>query len=139
MTAIHARLGIDDFLDRIRSMPDIEAKEQVQLRQDTLSLQYGMLLTEKSRHGISADESLALGREMVVITCDRGRLKRALVEINRRMDATTWSGAVRAIFGQEGYERCKVWMIMNDPERASGYEGDLQAFAEKHGLVLQQP
>src|SRR5205085_12680394 len=41
------RLTLDVFLERIREMPDIEAREQVEMRRETLSLQYNLLMTAR--------------------------------------------------------------------------------------------
>jgi hypothetical protein len=107
----YQRLPVDVFLERIADMPDIEAREQIVMRQDAASLEMGLIQTALSE--ATGDEAKRLCREITVIHYDNGRLKRALKEVNMRMDRIHWSKAVKAIYGDEGWMACRMWMEMN--------------------------
>ena len=132
-------LTVDVFLERVIYMPDAEAERELLLRKERGAAQLAMLQTE--HHGLrergiakKSARSLQIGTAIAIVNADNSRVNEALKALRRRMDETTWAKAVIAVFGQEGYERCKVWMIVNNPERAADYEVDLHAFMAKHGL-----
>lgn len=110
-------LTVDVFLERVREMPDIEAKEQIEMRREGLSLQYNLLLTARqelapfvARDSRDRAEYRRLGVELVTIGYDMGVLRVALKEINARMDRVNWAKAVTALYGQEGFNACRMWM-----------------------------
>ena len=105
-------LTVDVFLERIQEMPDIEAKEQLVLRQDRELLELNMLSKAKEAAKNKSD-SAAIGAEIATAQRDLGRLRRVLVEINERRSRIEWGRAVTAIYGQEGYAACREWMEMH--------------------------
>lgn len=99
------------FWERLEDMPDIEALQELSQRRESM-----------------------VARKTEIIDYWRGRFKKmsaedtesfasidlALVKINdeiktrnRRMDNASWRAAVRAIYGEEGYVRCREWMLIN--------------------------
>lgn len=105
-------LTVDVFLDRLQDMPDVEAKEQIVLRQDRALLELS-LLTRAKESASREKEANAIKAEIATVQHDLGRLKRVLTEINERMSRIAWGNAVVAIFGREGYAQCREWMEMH--------------------------
>jgi Trm5-related predicted tRNA methylase len=105
-------LTVDVFLDRIQDMPDMEAKEQIVLRQDRALLELSVL-TRAKESATREKEANAIKAEIATVQHDLGRLKRVLTEINERMSRISWGRAVTAVFGQEGYAQCRDWMEAN--------------------------
>lgn len=137
----YQELTVDDFLERVLYMPDTEAEQELIFRKERGAAEVAMLSAEAHRlseQGYAKKTARAneIGKALQVVGADNQRINEALKALRRRMDAATWSKAVTAIFGQEGYERCKVWMLMNNPERAANYGGDLKAFMLKHGMEV---
>ena len=133
-------LPMDDFLERIQCMPDIEALQEIRMRRDDLSAHMAMLST--TLHDLKLEgrtkaspKVTAAGHAIAVVNADLTRIKEAIRECNVRLDRLTWAKAVTAVYGQEGYERCRLWMFANDPERAENYKG-LERLAEKYGVTL---
>lgn len=115
------QLQVDVFLERVREMPDIEAKEQIEMRREALSLEYNLLMAERERLApmVRAGDRAAraehhqIGVALVTIGYDMGVLRVALKEVNERMSRLAWGRAVTAVFGQEGYAQCREWMEAN--------------------------
>lgn len=136
-------LTVDAFLERVLHMPDTEAERELILRKERGAAEVAVLNTEIHQmleQGLTKKTArvMEMGAALQVIGADNSRINEALKALRRRMDASTWAKAVTAIYGQEGYERCKVWMIQNSPERAANYQGDLSAFMAKHGLEYRE-
>lgn len=102
-------LTVEVFLERIQDMPDIEAKEQIVLRQDRALLELS-LLTRAKEAARREKEADSIKAEIATVQHDLGRLKRVLTEVNERMSRIAWGRAVTAIFGQEGFSQCREWM-----------------------------
>jgi hypothetical protein len=139
----YQELTVDVFLERVEHMPDAEAEMELILRKERGAADVAMLQTEHhdligNGHSKKSARVLQIGAAIATVCADNVRINEALKRIRRRMDAANWAKAVTAIFGQEGFERCKVWMIVNNPERAANYEGDLRAFMDKHGLEYRE-
>lgn len=109
--------SLDEFLRRVRSMPDIEAEAELLARKERSALEYNLIVFERDRLDPNGKEARRLGRELVVIGYDNHRLNSVLRNLRRKMDRLTWAKAVTALYGQEGYEACKTWMAAMDPER----------------------
>lgn len=99
------------FWDRIADMPDIEAKHEFMRRKDDLVLQNAMLLQQKT-----AAENFDVGHEIGVAMQENVALasliNSELKIINERMERLSWKSAVKAVFGEEGYLKCRQWMEM---------------------------
>ncbi len=114
-------LAVDEFLRRVRHMPDIEAEEQIVMRQEQLSLQIALIT--KERRALDGNfrksaEWRALGQELHVLAQDGSPLRDELKQIRSRRERLSWQRAVRACFGDDGYEQCRVWMAANEGARA---------------------
>jgi hypothetical protein len=96
------------FWDRLFDMPDIEAIHELRIRKDDLVLQKAVL------HGEKANATL---RDANLITQSLIENDALITKINAetkmrnlRMDRTAWRNAVRAVYGDEGVEKCVVWI-----------------------------
>lgn len=139
----YQELTVDVFLDRVLHMPDAEAEQELLLRKERGAAELVMLQTEHHdmlESGVTKKSArvLQIGKAIAIVHADNGRVNEALKMVRRRMEGANWAKAVTAIYGQEGFERCKVWMIQNNPERAANYEGDLRAFMDKHCLDYRE-
>ncbi|MGX5662195.1 hypothetical protein [Diaphorobacter nitroreducens] len=90
---------LDTFLDMIADMPDIEAVDELDGRIDDLRARLRALGDAKGCH----DERLHLGDQ-------EGRCRVLRAKLVFRVEQRKWSKAVRAVFGDEGFERCLEWM-----------------------------
>lgn len=96
----------DTFFDVIRSMPFREADEELRRRRhDALQRR---LLARIGKDGIEED------RLNILLT----RLNDELHRINRINRDFQLQVAIRTLFGDEGWEQVKVWMLQNHPEAA---------------------
>jgi hypothetical protein len=132
-------LAIDQFLDRIVGMPDEEALLELRLRRERHFAELALLQSEKhdlllSGRTKASARVKALGAAMLIVNTDLARLNEAVRETNVRLERTTWAKAVTAIFGQEGYDRCRLWMFQQNPERAGNFKG-LPDLLAKYGLA----
>lgn len=87
------------FLDLIAEMPDIEAIEEIDTRLQRVVDERKALGDAKGQH----DFRLELNEEE-----DQLRLRRS--KLTFRAEQRKWSKAVRAVFGQEGFDRCMEWI-----------------------------
>jgi hypothetical protein len=113
------RLPIDELLDILLDMPDIEARQEIDLRKDHLALELSMLQCERAKADKKSKLWADIGAAMMVTAKDLARLNIRRKEINERMDRTSWAKAVTAIYGQEGFEACREWMAMHTDTRAA--------------------
>lgn len=110
-------LTVDQFLERIAEMPDIEAEQEIVLRKEHAALEVAMLqrelAREKARAGAKSAAVIQIGHALQVCAQDNTRLNASLKDVRARMERLSWGNAVRAVFGSEGYEACRVWMEAN--------------------------
>jgi hypothetical protein len=99
-------------------MPDIEARQEIDLRKSHMSLQLAMLNAELLKVGKKSKQGEAIGSELFTIAHDLAQLNLRRKEINDRMDRISWAKAVTAIYGQEGFTACREWMAMYTDARA---------------------
>lgn len=130
--------SIDLFMERVTAMPDAEAVLELELRREKNVGELAYLATclheldgDQTREG--KRERAQIGQAIQVINADNARLRIAIKEANRRRDSATWAHAVTAVYGQEGYERCRIWIFQNDPGRLKTYKG-LDRLLQKYGL-----
>ena len=97
------------FWDRLHGMPDVEAVHELTLRRDSITLENAMLHTEREReHKVKQMQRLG-----VAIIANQSLLTKINTEIkvrNKRITCAGWQEAVRAIYGPEGYFKCREWM-----------------------------
>lgn len=131
--------AMDVFMERVSAMPDVEAALELELRKEKHAAELAFFATQL--HDLDGDHTkqgkqlrAQIGQAIQVVNADNTRLRIAINETNRRRDAATWAKAVTAVYGQEGFERCRIWMFQNDPERQKNYKG-LEALMQKYGLV----
>jgi len=94
-----ADYDLDTLFDLIADMPDIEAIDELDARIDAIRAQRKAIGDAKKRHAERVDLS---------VQEDRCRVRRAKLVF--RIEQRKWSKAVRAVFGEEGFERCLEWM-----------------------------
>lgn len=111
---------IEMFFDLIADMPDIEAIDELDGRIDAIRSQRKDIGDAKGRQ----DE-----REELSTQEDRCRVRRAKLVF--RIEQRKWSKAVRAIYGDEGLNRCLEWMRMLP-------EGDVMAVASSSAKARKQ-
>lgn len=109
-----AKLSVDVFLDLMLDTPDIEAEQEIVARKDYISLQCSMLQKELSGMRKGSDQAAEIGRDLFILCADNSRMTARLKELRIRRERLSWSNAVRAVFGEEGWARCREWMVMNE-------------------------
>lgn len=108
-------LSVDQFIEHVRHMPDIEARQEIEKRLDSLSLQMSLIQSARAELNDTRKdraEHAKLGVELQIIASDNGRLRRMLKETNQRMERINWAKAVTALYGQEGFSACREWMAV---------------------------
>ena len=92
-------LPIDFFMERLLDMPDVEAIEEIDTRMQRI---------KEDRKGLGDAKGATETRMALNLEEDQLRLRRA--KLVDRTESRKWSKAVRAIYGQEGLEKCLEWM-----------------------------
>lgn len=135
----HQDLSIDEFLDRLTYMPDEEALLELKMRRERHAGEIAMLRT--TQHDLTlagktkaSPKVRAAGLAIAIVSADLTRINEAIRETNLRMERATWAKAVTAVYGQEGYERCRIWMFQNNPARAVNFKG-LGRLIDKYGIT----
>lgn len=101
------------FWARLSEMPWLEAEEECVKRKENLNLQIAMLLTAKNESR-SKNESERIGREIQALHQTHGMLTDKIKWYRTRLSQVTWQRAVTAIWGKEGYDACRDWMVANE-------------------------
>ncbi len=123
------QLPITEFLERLRDMPDIEAEQELVLRKERHAMEHAVITNARQEieaRGDKGSEWRRLGREIAVMSQDSLRLNEALKACRKRQDLIGWAKAVRAVFGDEGYAQCRVWMAMQGLTNPSAYDRKLK-------------
>ena len=109
-------LSMDEFLERVKHMPDLEAEQELLMRRESnaeeLAVAQSQIAEIEQRCGSKTKEARELGQHLQVIGADNSRLGVALRLLRDRMERTRWSKAVRAVHGDEGWAACREWMAM---------------------------
>lgn len=100
-----ASYPLDVFFDLIADMPDIEGVEEIDTRLQSIA--------DERKALVAFGPERNSDREALNLHEDTLRVHRA--KIIYRIEQRKWSKAVRAVFGDEGFERCVLWM-RNLPE-----------------------
>lgn len=100
------------FWDRLEEMPDIEAVQEINIRQENIGLENAMLVNAKaeSRDRREIDR---LGATIFENTALLTKLNAKRKFLNQRIDRLSWRNAVKANFGDEGYLKCAIWIEAN--------------------------
>lgn len=99
------------FWERLLGMPDIEALQELSQRRE------GMVIrkTEIVDYWRGRYRKMSLEDTESIASIDLALVKinEEIKTRNRRMDNASLRAAVRAIFGEEGYAKCREWMMIN--------------------------
>ena len=106
------------FWDRLEQMPAWEAEQELVLRRERNQLELAVLTVARSevseRPGKqSKREAERIGVEIQSINRQMTRINERIKYLRRLMDRLQWKEAVKAVFGDEGYEQCVVWIEQN--------------------------
>lgn len=99
------------FWESIHSMPEEEAYHELLLRRDGIVLENAVLNSARAE---SRDwqEIARLGAALCENNALLTQLNSARIQINDRLQRSSWRKAVEACFGVEGVEQCKLWIEM---------------------------
>lgn len=128
------QLAVDEFLDRLQDMPDYEAEQELVMRMETVALELAVLTNARAELEAGPKKSQEwrrLGQEMQILMQDSARLSHALKACRKRQDAIAWPKAVTALFGDEGYTQCRIWMASAGMQNPSAYDRNQSAPARR--------
>lgn len=110
------QLPVDTFIERLADMPDVEALQEIELRMEHHALEIAVIqralekLVGLQGKSVKAERT-ALGYELAAMCSDHRRMKTIRGTLDRRVQDRKLAKAVRALFGDEGYEQCRIWMV----------------------------
>jgi hypothetical protein len=96
------------FWDRLQDMPDAEAVQELNLRRDDLVLQKAVL--QKAKVAANLRDAAEITRAVMENDSLITKINSEAKQRNIRMDRRKWKDSVRAVFGDEGVEKCLIWM-----------------------------
>lgn len=135
-------LTVKQFLERVSHMPLEEAETELVLRKEQAALDLAMLHTELHRLGeMGANkkkktlEGVQCGRAIQVVHQDMTLIGEALREVRSKLERVTWQRAVQAVFGSEGYDKCRLWIAINTPMDPVRAEREI-AYLRSKGVFL---
>ncbi|MES2730001.1 MAG: hypothetical protein V4621_07925 [Pseudomonadota bacterium] len=100
------------FWERLEEMPDLEAEMELVARRLIVLRENAELIAQKTgRNSTHGDE---LGIHISQNGLQLSLLNERLTEIRRRMNRASWQNAIRAVYGAEGYEKCRAWVMMEE-------------------------
>jgi hypothetical protein len=112
------RIAIQEFLGRVRHMPNVEAEQEILARKMDQAAEMAELQLELRRldtaRGVKGKESRDIGYRLQAMTADNALLSAALKEVRSQIERTKWSNAVRAVFGDDGWAQCRQWMAAEE-------------------------
>lgn len=97
---------VDDamFWDRVADMPAWEAEQELVRRRERLTVENDEMLAHKGRNGDEFGVRIMANNRQLTMLNER-------IKYLRNLQAKMhWKDAVRALFGQEAYEQCVVWI-----------------------------
>ena len=103
------------FWDRLQDMPHWEAEQECVSRREQLCLQKAMLDAEREKllplnSQKRKAEYKAIGIEQAAIAAQLTMLNEKIRYVRKLMDRLQWKDAVKALYGQEAFEECVVWL-----------------------------
>ena len=107
------------FWERISGMPMFEAEQELVFRKEGILLENAMLAHERaclleSRGKKNEQEANRIGVAISENCALMTKISERIKYLRRAQDSIQWRKAVVAIFGQDGYEACAVWVAQND-------------------------
>lgn len=113
MNSRHEPMDEDQiFWDRLEEMPDLEAEQELVLRRLIVIRENAELASQKS--GDYSRRGVELGLLISANAAQLSLINERLKMIRKRMDRADWKNAVLALYGQEGYEKCRAWIIQEE-------------------------
>lgn len=106
------------FWERLDGMPDCEALDELKLRKDSVVLENNMLNNELSR--ASDRERHEIGVVMFQNNELLRKLNREIHLTSERITKTSWRKAILAVFGEEGLEKCRAWVMQEESSLKAG-------------------
>lgn len=110
----------DIFWERISEMPFSEAEQECVIRREHNVLEIAMLQGEiekiKSRTGLKANgskECRDIGVVLMGVMGQNTLLNERIKYLRRVQDKINWKEAVRALYGDDAVEDCKLWIEQN--------------------------
>lgn len=92
-------------------MPDIEAVAELSLRREELVARLAALVEYNRGRYIKTDE--IDGQKKHTIDATLTKINEEMKFRNRRMDSVSWRNAVRAVLGEDAYNQCRDWIMIN--------------------------
>lgn len=103
------------FWDRLLEMPDLEAHQELLMRKDKITLENAMLQTEKNS-AENLREEMDIGATMQMNNALLTKIGSHLKIINLRMNRLSWQNAIRAVYGDDGYIKCREWVMTHEDQ-----------------------
>lgn len=100
------------FWERLQDMPDIEAVGELSLRRTRLVERKRELIAYWD--GRYAKKDHKDSAELAGIDLTLTKVNEEIKMRNRRMDNASWRNAVRAVLGDDAYNLCREWVIINE-------------------------
>lgn len=105
---LHSNYDDEVFWLRLEEMPDVEAIQELRLRRDgVLDRVRFMQNDDRGRFVPQHGDEIYASQRLLTLLNDELRNR------NIRLDSLSWKNAVTAIFGEEGYEKCRIWKAQN--------------------------
>ena len=92
------------FWERIADMPALEAEQELVARRVEILAEN----VELARHNTVQGD--AAGRRMLENSAQLAALNERIKYLRKMQHAISWRAAVAAVYGDDGVERCSVWM-----------------------------
>ena len=106
--------GADDqiFWDRVADMPPWEAEQECVMRREDHVLQIAMLTDEKAKALANkrVQEAKEIGAEIFKVSAQNTRINEHIKYLRKLQSKLEWKHAVLALYGQEAYEQCVVFL-----------------------------
>lgn len=99
------------FWERLGDMPDIEAVAELRLRR-TRAIEEKEECEEYMAGRSGAARADAVSRQLGINKL-LTKINEELKTRNLRMDNASWRNAVRTVLGDEAYEQCREWIMIN--------------------------
>lgn len=108
------------FWERLRGMPAIEAEQECVLRREYMVLQINMLNQQKPEPGPGRiREERLIAQELVQLQTSISVINERIKYYRKVRNAANWSNAVKALFGQDGWNQCREWVVAQEVQLVS--------------------
>lgn len=102
------------FWERIAEMPWVEAEQECVSRREQLAGRIQELTIERMSAVLKHREEV--GTEIADCAAQLTRLNGRIKYLRKAQDNVNWRKAVTALWGQEGYEMCREWLVREEVE-----------------------